>query len=178
MSSALLLTLLAATVAKTEAALDNARAQLSYATICAPISGVIGSVSTEEGETVAAGLNAPTFVTILDLSRLHDPLRAQHLLNLELHAVAVFEHEGEPVADRDPAGTLELDDARPELLADPLVGNQVQDLLCLMRFTRVPPGHRRRAAARWGAGRVVPCPPGCAALPVDNRSRRDRARGA
>jgi multidrug efflux pump subunit AcrA (membrane-fusion protein) len=52
------------------AALANARVQLSYAVITAPISGVIGSVSTQEGETVAAGLNAPTFVTIIDLARL------------------------------------------------------------------------------------------------------------
>jgi macrolide-specific efflux system membrane fusion protein len=52
------------------AALANARVQLSYAVITAPISGVVGSVSTQEGETVAAGLNAPTFVTIIDLARL------------------------------------------------------------------------------------------------------------
>jgi RND family efflux transporter MFP subunit len=52
------------------AALTNAEVQLSYAVITAPISGVIGSVSTQEGETVAAGLNAPTFVTIIDLARL------------------------------------------------------------------------------------------------------------
>jgi len=64
------LKLLTATVAKAEAARDRARVQLSYASIRAPIAGVIGSVSTQEGETVAAGLNAPTFVTILDLSRL------------------------------------------------------------------------------------------------------------
>jgi len=44
--------------------------QLSYATISAPISGIIASVATQEGETVAAGLSAPTFVTIIDLSRL------------------------------------------------------------------------------------------------------------
>jgi len=64
------LKLLAATVTKAEAARDHARVQLSYASIRAPISGLIGSVSTQEGETVAAGLNAPTFVTILDLRRL------------------------------------------------------------------------------------------------------------
>jgi len=64
------LKLLTATMAKADAALDHARVQLSYASIRAPISGVIGSVSTQEGETVAAGLNAPTFVTILDLDRL------------------------------------------------------------------------------------------------------------
>jgi len=52
------------------AALKEAQVRLSYATITAPISGVIASVSTQEGETVAAGLNAPTFVTIIDLKRL------------------------------------------------------------------------------------------------------------
>jgi len=52
------------------AALDEARVKLSYATITLPISGVIGSVSTQQGETVSAGLNAPTFVTIIDLERL------------------------------------------------------------------------------------------------------------
>jgi len=52
------------------AALGFAKVQLSYATIRAPISGVIASVTTQEGETVAAGLNAPTFVTIIDISKL------------------------------------------------------------------------------------------------------------
>ncbi len=59
-----------AEIEQARAALARVEAQLSYATLTAPISGVIGSVSTQEGETVAAGLNAPTFVTILDLSRL------------------------------------------------------------------------------------------------------------
>jgi len=54
----------------TKAALEFSKVQLSYSTIRAPISGVIASVTTQEGETVAAGLNAPTFVTIIDLSRL------------------------------------------------------------------------------------------------------------
>jgi multidrug efflux pump subunit AcrA (membrane-fusion protein) len=57
-------------IERASAALESARIQLSYATIDAPISGVIASVSTQEGETVAAGLNAPTFVTIIDLDRL------------------------------------------------------------------------------------------------------------
>lgn len=59
-----------AEVARAVAALENAKVQLSYATITAPIDGVIASVSTEEGETVAAGMQAPTFVTIIDLERL------------------------------------------------------------------------------------------------------------
>ncbi len=53
-----------------KAALEYSKVQLSYATIRAPISGYIASVTTQEGETVAAGLNAPTFVTIIDLSKL------------------------------------------------------------------------------------------------------------
>ena len=59
-----------AEVERAGSALANARVQLSYATITAPIRGVIASVSTEEGETVAAGMQAPTFVTIIDLERL------------------------------------------------------------------------------------------------------------
>ena len=52
------------------AALKESEANLGYATITAPISGVIASVSTQDGETVAAGFNAPVFVTIVDLKRL------------------------------------------------------------------------------------------------------------
>src|SRR5262249_11338270 len=36
----------------------------------APIGGVVASVTTQEGETVAASLAAPTFVTLVDLARL------------------------------------------------------------------------------------------------------------
>lgn len=59
-----------AEIARAKSALENATIQLSYATITAPIDGVIASVATEEGETVAAGMQAPTFVTIIDLDRL------------------------------------------------------------------------------------------------------------
>lgn len=53
-----------------EANVEMVEIQLSYATIHSPISGVVASVSTQEGETVAAGLAAPTFVNIIDLQRL------------------------------------------------------------------------------------------------------------
>jgi len=52
------------------AALESARVDRSFAIIRAPIDGIVASVSTQEGETVAAGLSAPTFVTIVDLERL------------------------------------------------------------------------------------------------------------
>jgi RND family efflux transporter MFP subunit len=47
---------------------DSAAAEidLSYAVIRAPISGTVASVSTQEGETVAASFAAPTFVTIIE----------------------------------------------------------------------------------------------------------------
>jgi len=44
--------------------------QLSYATITAPIDGIVALVSTQEGETVAASLNAPNFITLIDLRKL------------------------------------------------------------------------------------------------------------
>ncbi|HUF28716.1 MAG TPA: efflux RND transporter periplasmic adaptor subunit [Gemmatimonadaceae bacterium] len=59
-----------AALARARAALDQATVQRSFATLRAPITGVVASVATQEGETIAAGLNAPTFLTILDLARL------------------------------------------------------------------------------------------------------------
>jgi macrolide-specific efflux system membrane fusion protein len=62
-----------AAVAKVEqakASLKEAQVLLSYATIRAPISGTIASVTTQQGETVSAGLSAPTFITIINLNRL------------------------------------------------------------------------------------------------------------
>ncbi len=59
-----------AAVSEASAALVLAGVQLQQARIVAPISGVVASVATQEGETVSATLAAPTFVTIVDLSRL------------------------------------------------------------------------------------------------------------
>lgn len=64
------LRLLNAEVERARAALKIAETELSYATLSAPIRGIIASVSTQEGETVAVGLSAPTFVTIIDIDRL------------------------------------------------------------------------------------------------------------
>ncbi len=52
------------------AALADSTTQLGFTQIIAPISGVVSAVTTQEGETVAASFAAPTFVTLLDLSRL------------------------------------------------------------------------------------------------------------
>lgn len=62
-----------AQVGQARATLQMAEANLGYATITAPMSGVVASVSTQQGETVVSGsaaAQAPTFVTIIDLARL------------------------------------------------------------------------------------------------------------
>lgn len=46
------------------ASLAYATTQLAYGRIEAPIDGVVASISTQEGETVAASFAAPTFVTL------------------------------------------------------------------------------------------------------------------
>jgi len=51
---------------KSKSDLAAAGIDLSYAVIRAPISGTVASVSTQEGETVAASFAAPTFVTIIE----------------------------------------------------------------------------------------------------------------
>ncbi len=56
--------------ARARATLASAETQQGYARIEAPISGVVASVSTQEGETVAASFASPTFVTLVDLARL------------------------------------------------------------------------------------------------------------
>lgn len=57
-------------VARAQAGLDYAETQVAYARVDAPIAGTVASVSTQEGETVAASFATPTFVTLLDLNRL------------------------------------------------------------------------------------------------------------
>lgn len=64
------ISVLEATLPKLEAQLDQAKTRLSYATVLAPIDGVVGTITTQEGETVAAGFSSPTFVTVVDLARL------------------------------------------------------------------------------------------------------------
>jgi HlyD family secretion protein len=59
-----------AMVDKARANLDEEEIRLTYASITAPIDGVVAFVSTQEGETVVASLNAPTFVTLIDLRKL------------------------------------------------------------------------------------------------------------
>src|SRR5215467_6075381 len=56
----------AAKLKKSENDLAVVQVDLAYARITSPISGTVASVSTQEGETVAAAFAAPTFVTIIE----------------------------------------------------------------------------------------------------------------
>jgi HlyD family secretion protein len=51
---------------KSRSDLSVVESDMPYLTIRSPISGTVASVSTEQGETVAASFNAPTFVTIIE----------------------------------------------------------------------------------------------------------------
>ena len=55
-----------ATLEKSSRDLAAVEVDRSYTKIHAPISGTVASVSTQEGETVAASFTAPTFVTIIE----------------------------------------------------------------------------------------------------------------
>ena len=59
-----------AMVERAVANLNEEEIQLTYASITAPIDGIVAFVSTQEGETVVASLNAPTFVNLIDLRKL------------------------------------------------------------------------------------------------------------
>lgn len=59
-----------AEVERARAALAEAELSLGWTVIRAPLAGTVASVSTYVGETVAASLSAPTFLTIVDLDRL------------------------------------------------------------------------------------------------------------
>ncbi len=50
--------------------LASAEIQLDFTQILAPISGAVASISTHQGETVAAGFQTPILINILDLKRL------------------------------------------------------------------------------------------------------------
>ena len=55
-----------AKVEKSKSDLAVVESDIPYLTISAPISGTVASVSTQQGETVAASFSAPTFVTIIE----------------------------------------------------------------------------------------------------------------
>src|SRR5439155_10303396 len=63
-----------------------------------------------------------------DPRRVHEPLSADHLLDLEPHGLPVLEDEREIAAHGDATVPLKLDDLAAPHVADLLVVDEVQDL--------------------------------------------------
>ncbi len=61
---------LMAQMAAQKARIKTIKIQLSYTRIYAPISGYVSQVSTQQGETVVAGLSAPNLITLIDPTKL------------------------------------------------------------------------------------------------------------
>lgn len=118
-----------AMVQQARARLAEARVQLGYTRIRAPIAGTVASVSTYEGETVAAAFSAPTFVTIVDLGRLE--LQAY----VDEHDIGTV-HAGQPVTfridafrDRELKGTVRAIYPKPQLV------NNVVNYIVIVDFS-------------------------------------------
>ena len=90
-----------AEVESAQATLRIAEVEQSYATLKSPLAGIIASVSTQEGETVAVGLSAPTFVTIIDLNRLQVETYVDEvdIGKIKIGQRAVFSLEAYPAID-------------------------------------------------------------------------------
>ena len=57
-------------VEEADAALQTIETRISYTKIVSPINGVVSQVSTQQGETVVAGLQVANLITVLDPTRL------------------------------------------------------------------------------------------------------------
>jgi RND family efflux transporter MFP subunit len=121
-----------AMVEQARARLSEARVQLGYTRIRAPISGTVASVSTYEGETVAAAFSAPTFVTIVDLSRLE--LQAyvdEHDIGM-VRAGERVKFRVDAFRERELSGTVRAIYPKPQLI------NNVVNYIVIVDFKNPP----------------------------------------
>ncbi len=117
-----------AMVEQARARLAEAQVQLGYTRIRAPISGTVASVSTYEGETVAAAFAAPTFVTIVDPGRLE--LQAY----VDEHDIATV-RTGQPVTFRvDAFRGRELKGTVRAVYPKPQIVNNVVNYIVVVDF--------------------------------------------
>ncbi len=121
-----------AMVGQTRAKLDEARVELSYTRIRAPIAGTVASVSTYEGETVAAAFAAPTFVTIVDLSRLEVQAYVDEHDIGTVRAGERVQFRVDAFRDRELTGTVRAIYPKPQLL------NNVVNYIVIVDFPRPP----------------------------------------
>ena len=71
------------------AALAQSRAQFDKAYIRTPISGTVLQLSQQQGETIAAGLSAPTLIIVADLDRLQVNATYQEILDVPVRKVTI-----------------------------------------------------------------------------------------
>lgn len=98
-----------AEVGQAKAALRIAEVNLGYATITAPMAGVVASVSTQQGETVTSGsaaAQAPTFITIIDLSRLENDVYVDETDIGKVHVGQAATFTVDSFPDREFQGTV------------------------------------------------------------------------
>jgi RND family efflux transporter MFP subunit len=124
-------------LAQARATLELADTQVSYAEIAAPMTGVVSSVSTQEGETVAASFAAPTFLTLLDLDRLEvrayvDETDIGRVQRGQAATFTVDTYTGQQFSGR-------IDTIYPQAE----IRDNVVNYVAVIRF-RAPPGHRLR----------------------------------
>ena len=118
-------------VGRAQATLDYAATQLTYARVEAPIDGVVSSVSTQEGETVAASFSTPTFVTLLDLNRLEV---WAYVDETDIGRVRI----GQPAAFTvDTYGSDAFDGRVTEIYPQAEVRDNVVDYITVLRFRQV-----------------------------------------
>ena len=111
------------------ATLADSTTQLGYTQVFAPIAGTVSGVSTQEGETVAASFATPTFVTLLDLSKLEvwayvDETDIGHIRKGELARFTV-----DTYGEREFAGTVTSIHPKAE------IRDNVVDYVVVVRFT-------------------------------------------
>jgi RND family efflux transporter MFP subunit len=112
-----------------EANLQDATTQLGYTQISAPIAGVVSAVSTQEGETVTAGFATPTFVTLLDLSRLEV---WAYVDEMDIGRIRIGQQANFTV---DTYGEHEFEGHVSAIHPEPEIRNNVVDYVTVVRFT-------------------------------------------
>jgi RND family efflux transporter MFP subunit len=111
-----------------EANLQDTTTELSFAQIVAPIAGVVSAVSTQEGETVTAGFATPTFVTLLDLSRLEV---WAYVDEMDIGRIRIGQNAAFTV---DTYGDHEFDGQVSAIYPEPQIRNNVVDYVTVVRF--------------------------------------------
>ncbi len=111
-----------------QANLQDTTTQLSFAQIVAPIAGVVSAVSTQEGETVTAGFATPTFVTLLDLSRLEV---WAYVDEMDIGRIRIGQNASFTV---DTYGDHEFEGQVNAIHPEPEIRNNVVDYVTVVRF--------------------------------------------